>query len=473
MNEKTKSILKNFNYTVTANFLVLGISVILNLVVPKYLNVTEYGFWQLYIFFSGYVAFFHFGWIDGIYLKIGGEEYQNLNKSSLGTQFYYLFILQLILATALLIYVFFFISDINRKIILGATACTLVITNIKSLILFIFQSTNRIKEYAQLSRNDRYFYLVGAVCYLLLGGRSFVILIVLDVLSKLIITLWGCSRIKDIIFCKREKLSTIILEIKDNIKIGSNLMLGHIASMLILGVSRFFVEDNWNIEMFGKLSFSLSISSMFMLFIGAISVVLYPTLRRENQENLPNLYIHIRELLVPLTLSLLVFFYPLRVILEWWLPTFNESMFFMGILFPIVVYEGRTSLLINTYLKTIRQEKIILVSNLITLLVSTLLSLISVYMFNNIYLTVISITISLAFRCIIAEIMLTKRLKIKTGVNNVMESILILTFIVCNLFFENTISLYIYISLFIVYILLRITKIRISFKYFINSMKIS
>ena len=42
---------KNLYYTVAANFATLGISVLLNLFVPKLLGVTEYSYWQLYVLF--------------------------------------------------------------------------------------------------------------------------------------------------------------------------------------------------------------------------------------------------------------------------------------------------------------------------------------------------------------------------------------------------------------------------------------
>jgi len=90
MNHKAKAVAKNLYYTVAANFATLGISVLLNLFVPKLLGVTEYSYWQLYVFYSSYVGFLHFGWIDGIYLKIGGEEYKDIDKRSLGSQFWYL-----------------------------------------------------------------------------------------------------------------------------------------------------------------------------------------------------------------------------------------------------------------------------------------------------------------------------------------------------------------------------------------------
>ena len=468
MNEKAKNLFKSLNYTVTANFLILGISVILNLVVPKYLGIADYGYWQLYVFYSSYVGFFHFGWIDGIYLKIGGEEYENLDKRSLGTQFRYLVLFELSLAVLISIYALFFVSDPNRQIIWLATAAMLVIANLKSFILFILQSTNRIKEYAKLSRDDRYLYLIGAMGYLLLGGRNPLILIMMDVVSKLVVTLWGMILIKDIVTAKRQRFSLTIGEAITNIRIGSNLMLGNIASMLILGVSRFLVERSWSIETFGKLSFALSISNMFMLFISSVSVVLYPVLRRTNQSNLPQLYRHVRNIFVPFTLLLLLFFNPIRLMLEWWIPEYKSSLFFMGILFPMIVYEGRISLLVNTYLKTIRKEKIILISNVATLIVSSMLSLVSVYIFKSINLTVLTIIFSLAFRCILAETLLTKVMKINVNRENLLEVLLIGLFIGSNLILSNIGSFIVYLLGFSLYLILSLGKMKMGIKYFVR-----
>ena len=82
LNTKFKIILENITYTFTANIFTMLISVVMTLILPKFLGVTDYSYFQLYIFFISYVGFFHFGWIDGIYLKIGGMEYENLNKNS-------------------------------------------------------------------------------------------------------------------------------------------------------------------------------------------------------------------------------------------------------------------------------------------------------------------------------------------------------------------------------------------------------
>lgn len=466
MNEKAKSIIKNLYYTVAANFATLGISVLLNLFVPKLLGVTEYSYWQLYVFYSSYVGFLHFGLIDGIYLKIGGEEYENLDKRNLGSQFWYLTFFEIIISIGVIIWANFALAANNKSLILMMTAVVSVITIAKTYVLYIFQTTNRIKEYAQLSRGDRYIYLVMVGVYFVLGGRNFIWLIFMDILSKLIMTIWGMIRISDMLTSGVTNLKKIIPDILDNINIGSKLMLSNVASMFIIGSIRFFVEKKWSIEVFGKLSFTLSISNMFLTFINAIGVVMFPLLRRTNQEKLPSLYLTLRELFVPLTYFVLIAYGPARYILSLWLPEYTQSLMFMGMLFPIVVYEGRMALLVNTYLKTLRKEKTILFVNLITLIVTILASLFIIFIIGNLNLAVILIIFSLGFRCNFAEFLLSKSIDINLGKDQLIESLLTIIFITANLFLPIWQSVLTYVLSFMVFLFIFRKKIKRSFSGF-------
>ncbi|GGC99238.1 lipopolysaccharide biosynthesis protein [Enterococcus wangshanyuanii] len=472
MNEKAKSVIKNLYYTVAANFATLGISVLLNLFVPKLLGVREYSYWQLYVFYSSYVGFFHLGWIDGIYLKIGGEEYEDLDKRNLGSQFWYLAIFEVILSSLVIIWAFFFLPPSNKSLILILTAVVSLITISKTFILFIFQSTNRIKEYAQLSRTDRYLYVMFIGVYLLMGGRNFFWLITMDIFSRLIMTVWGMYRIRDMLSLKMIRLKNVLPEIMDNINIGSKLMISSIASMLIIGTIRFFVEKKWTIETFGKLSFTLSISNMFLTFVNAVGVVMFPLLRRTNQEKLPNLFVTLRNLFVPITYGILLFYVPAKYILAAWLPEYAESLKFMGILFPIIIYEGRMSLLINTYLKALRKEKTILFVNLTTLSLSLILSIIIIFGFGNLTWAVGLILISLAFRCNFAELFLCKSMNIPIVNSLVLETSMTILFILSNLFFGGSfISTAVYGVCYLLYLLVNHKKMLQSFNEFHGLLK--
>ena len=98
-------------------------------------------------------------------------------------------------------------------------------------------------------------------------------------------------------------------------------------------------------------------------------------------------------------------------------------------LFPIMVFEGKMSLLINNYLKALRMQKLILVVNVISLAVSALLTLITTVIIKDLDLAIISIVGLLAFRSIIAEVVLSKKLAIPVYKDIILEIIMSIIFI--------------------------------------------
>ena len=70
---------------------------------PKIISVEQYGYWQVYLFYSTYVGILHLGLNDGIYLRYGGEEYNDLNFKLFYGEFKILFNFELI---AMLIIIF-------------------------------------------------------------------------------------------------------------------------------------------------------------------------------------------------------------------------------------------------------------------------------------------------------------------------------------------------------------------------------
>lgn len=81
--------LTNVRYTVTSNLFSFLISAAVSFLVPKNLNIEAYGYLQLYIFYTGYIGFLHFGWADGLYLRYGGKYYEDLDKHISRAKCYY------------------------------------------------------------------------------------------------------------------------------------------------------------------------------------------------------------------------------------------------------------------------------------------------------------------------------------------------------------------------------------------------
>ena len=98
MPSKLKTIVTNFSYVIISNLLTVLVSSIVVLILPKIMGVEEYGYWQLYIFYLAYVGFLHFGWVDGIYLRYGGVEDDELDKETFFSKFLLLLIYLTIIA---------------------------------------------------------------------------------------------------------------------------------------------------------------------------------------------------------------------------------------------------------------------------------------------------------------------------------------------------------------------------------------
>lgn len=455
MNSKVINFVKNFSYTLVSNLISMIVSVLIVLIIPKLIGVQEYGYWQLYLFYSSYVGFLHFGWDDGIYLRYGGKEYKELNKGLFFSQFYMLLIFQLIIAFIIFSISIFSLHDINKLFIFKMIALCLIITNVRTMLLYILQCTNRIKEYARITIIDRVFYCCLIMIFLIVGIREYKLMIIADLIGKSVSLLYAMYCCRDIVF---RKISTFYFNFKEtmeNINVGIKLMFSNIADMLIIGVVRFGIERSWDVKTFGKVSLTFSISNFMMLFINAVGIVMFPILRRTNKEKLPNIYVTMRDFLMVILLGALIIYYPIKIVLSAWLPKYADSLRYMVLLFPMCVFEGKMSLLINTYLKTLRKEKLMLKINLISLALSVIVTFINTILLKNLNLTIASIVVFLAFRCALAEMYLSNILKISLYKDIMLELTMTLIFILAGWFINSWIAVLAYAIAYIMYLVIK------------------
>ena len=455
--DRIKKILKNFGYVITSNLLTLIISSLVILVLPKVIGVNEYGYWQLYTFYLTYIGFFHFGWCDGIYLKFGGQIYEELDKSYFSSQISSFVIFQSLISLISIILSLVMTDGSDILFIFIALSLNFVITNTRLLYIYTLQTTNRIKDASIITIADRFIYALLLVVLLISNHVSFRNMIIADNIGRLLSLIYAFIVCREITFIPNKKLFKV-KDSWDNIKVGSNLMLANIASNLIIGVVRFAIQRGWDIATFGRVSLTLSLSNLVMTFINAVGVVVFPMLKRTHPDKLSKVYISMRLLLMLAMFTVLLAYYPIRLILENWLPAYKVSLEFMGIIFPMVIFEGKTSLLLNTYLKAMRQEKLIFKINFLSTLMSILVAFLTVWLLNSLYLSVCSIVILLALRSTILEYYLTELLSIKLRKDIILELVIVSIFILANIFVTINISFMIYAVTLAIYYVITLDK---------------
>ncbi|MFF2286150.1 oligosaccharide flippase family protein [Peribacillus butanolivorans] len=444
--------IRNISYTFMAQGITLLISLIKALWIPKMLGVEEFSYWQLYVFYSSYVGFFQFGINDGIYLRYGGAKFNDLNKELFRSQFWLLTLSQLSLAVFLILISGSFSDDIRSNIWVYTSLC-LLISGVSAFFWFIFQSTNRIKDYAVALIIDKVIFLLLVLFLLNFNVLDFEYFIVADLISKTLSLIFCMFIGKELILGKVSSFKVSIKELFNNVSVGMKLMIANIASMLILGVGRFAIDHTWGITTFGQLSLTLSIISLGLLFINAVSVVLFPALRMIPKSQLVETYLALRTLLVIILFSVLILYTPFQYLLNLWLPEYSKSIKYLAILFPIIIFDGKMQMLVATYLKVIRKENSLLMTNIIAVIASILMCSYSAIVLHNINLVIISMIVVVAIRCLIAEIFLSSELGISLVKNTISEILLVGIFIISTWYLNGILSMIIYIIFYLFFLI--------------------
>lgn len=426
-----KAILKrNLSFAVGSNAISLLVSALMIFILPKIMSPDDYGGWQLYLFYFYYTGFFHFGWLDGMYLRYGGSNYEDLDKNLYCTQLACLTGLESFFAICMIIVTYIYITEPNLKFVLIAVSITGMLTVLRSFYTFVLQMTNRISEYAKITVFERILFAFAICTFTISGLTYFEQLVYLDILVKIIALSYAVWVCRDL-FQGLCSIAVVFSEIKSNVLVGLNLMFANIASMLIVGILRFSVSRQWSLAVFGEISLTLALSSLLMVFINAISLVLFPVLRTVEKALLADLYMKGRNLLMPILLAGLILYFPLSAVLKMWLPKYVDSSSWMAILFPACVYECKMQMLVNTYLKCLRQERLMLNVNLAAVFASVVLALITAYWLHNLLLVVFAMVAVFAIRSSIAEYCLSKIIRVNITKSLIIETFMVIVFIIC------------------------------------------
>ena len=468
MNDKAKKIIQNLSYSTLANFFSAVISVLLVLLIPKIMGVREYGLWQLSVFYNSYVGYLHFGWIDGMYLRYGGYDYESLDKPMFQKQFYLFCFFESCICIIIFVLSLLFLKDYDKRFIFILLALTCIIQLPGTFLRFVMQATNRIRDYARNLLLERIVYGGTILGLLLFGICEYKPLIVMCCVALAASTIHAMLICKDIVYIKSKCTFQIVLsEAMSNIKCGVSLLLANFASMFILGFIRLCIEYQWSIETFAKLSLSLNVCTFIMVFVNSVGVVVFPIIKKLSYERMKELYLHLNALITTILLIILIAFFPCKWLLNRWLPQYTQSILFLGILFPMCLYESKMALLYNTFLKAMRKERVLLILNAATLVFSIILSVIAIFSLKHLLLSVLVIIISLGIRCIMSEVFISNIIGIRNIKYLLEETFLIFIFIFSTTIIKHNILAFIVYGFFVVlYLLKNMKSMKIAFKYF-------
>lgn len=447
--------LKNIAYSFGANLTSLCISIFMVMFVPKFLSVNDYGLWQLFLFYFSYLGFLHFGWEDGIYLRYAGKNYDELNRKTFAGQFYGIIVLQIVLAVLISSIGQILVSDPVKRTALICAVWLAPFVNFNNLCNFIMQITNRIKDYAKLLLTEQVVFFLAVVLFLLVfHWNEFRYMYYAKLFSVAGISLAGVYLCRSLLRPRFYPLRQVLSEAGENLLVGSKLMLANIASMLIIGIVRYGISMGWDVATFGKVSLTLGVSNFLMVFINSVSVVFFPIVKRMDERKRSEIYMVIRNALTFLLFAGLIGYYPVRYILSLWLPQYAETLVYMSVLFPVCVFESKVTLLINTYLKSMREEFLMLKINAVSVAFSMIVTTFTVGIWHSLNAAVFSIVLVYAFRCVLAEYHVTRLLGLDLRINMLEDLMMCGIFILSGWVFDSFLCMAVYGVVYIAFVLI-------------------
>ena len=132
-------------------------SAIIMLIIPKFISVEHYGYYQLYLFYIGYTGVSYLGWCEGMNLREGGQYYDKLDKPLHCTQFWLLGLYEVILFLLLFFGSLLVTSNLDKQFTIGFVCFAGVGMCLRWFITFFAPSYwqgKRVCHYHCFGKND-------------------------------------------------------------------------------------------------------------------------------------------------------------------------------------------------------------------------------------------------------------------------------------------------------------------------------
>lgn len=263
---------KNLLKVFTANFIALIVGIVNGFFLPAFLSIDQYAYLKTFTLYISYVGIFHFGFLDGLYLKYGGKYKDNLDRKELKFEHNFFILFQLMVTSLFLI-----LAYLRKDLIILAFALSIVPINMQTYFTFLYQSLGEMGTFAKIK--------IAYPITILFLNLSFIFLLKIDhylpFVLAILIAYYLVFTIFEISYNKDFKINGIKkIQLKPLFLSGLFIMMGNLSDKLFHTIDRWYVKFLLPIENFSYYSFATSMMGIISIMIGSISMTFYPYFSR-------------------------------------------------------------------------------------------------------------------------------------------------------------------------------------------------
>ncbi|MDK0733964.1 capsular biosynthesis protein [Clostridium perfringens] len=331
----------------SANFLTMISGILLGFVVPAVLSVDSYAYFKTYTFYISYIGLLHLGFVDGMYIKYGGKELIDLDKSEFKLEHRVFIIFQIIITLLCLV-----IALVKKDIILILFSLSIIPINTFAFFSLFYQSIGEFKKYTNITYVYTIIYLLlNVILAVVFRNDNYILYCITSIFANGIVFLY-----LEFKYFKQFKGIKAKYDSKvwNNIKVGFFILLGNLSVLMFYAIDRWFIKFFYTVSDFAYYSFAISMLNIINLLISSISIAFFNYLSKgENVEKIKKLKDYFLILGVFASFGYFVFAGIVNIILRKYIPALDIiAVSFASYPYMIVI----NALYVNLY-KARKKEK--------------------------------------------------------------------------------------------------------------------
>ncbi len=345
----TKKFLSNIIVVIFSNILTAVSGILAGFLIPKILGVTDYGYYKTFALYASYIGLFHFGFVDGIYLKYAGKKYDDIDKRKFASFTHFLFATSAFISAIFVIAGFAFFNQQIGLILLflGLDILALMITGYYECIARV---TMRFKKLSLRSILKCVFTLSSVLTLFIMYKYASVTIyyyyyIIAVLAVEYLLCFWYVFTYREITFKRGASFKEVKTEIWSMYKFGFPLLCSNLIGQFIFVVDQQFVNIYFDIDTYSAFAFAYSMINLITVATSAISTVLYPTLKKMDENKITGEYAKINAVLVVFVSFCLACYFVLVPFVTRFLPDYVPSLATFRIILPGVLISSSISVI--------------------------------------------------------------------------------------------------------------------------------
>lgn len=405
-NVKIPSIIRSFGtnlfFYMTGTVATLVFGIVSTLLIPKYLSVDHYGFWQLFILYSGYIGLLQLGLGEGalvVWARDGGDLYRKEIRRALK----YLVLEQIAVVIPLSILIYF-VCDQTYKWLLLLLMCFSFVMNLVAIFINAAQAAKRFKSLSIILAARNLIFLIFIILLFVTDYTNYFYIVVAYILSWMIVLIaFSLIFHKDI--QANNVFSTSLWDYgKKTVNIGVFVMLGNYIAVFLLSIDRLLVSSLLPISQFAVYAFASNVVVFYYYCVRAVSEVFFPYLSMALPEMRKKIYQLGRSALILIWAITLIIYFPITKLIELYLPDYTGSVSILALLICGVGFGSLIQVIHVNYYKLHNKQRIYFIIGVVSLILSTLLILLALKLTGSLEAVAAALLCSLCIWYILSEL---------------------------------------------------------------------